>query len=272
MKKVRLLLLFVLSFFIYTNVFASSNTFIRTNDNLRVPSRVQVTQDQVSTIMNTPSVSAKEKVYDFADLLTDAQEEELYKSLIEFNKQSGYDAVIVTTNDLGNSKTTKEYADNFYYYNEFSDVGLIFVIKKTESSSVYMCPKDYTGQSEIGGIYSDSRIHETLKYLYENNVRNGDYYTACTNYVKILNGLYVNFGSGNYRVSSNGEIIKNIPWVAIITLSLTLTFIIIIILITKLNSSKKLALSDNVGKCVDTTTLFVKTVRDQLVDSATEKR
>ena len=269
MKKVRLLLIIFLLMF-YTNVFASTNTYIRTNDNLRVPSRVQVTQDQVSTIMNTPSVSTKEKVYDFADLLTDAQEEEIYKSLVSFSKTSGYDAVIVTTNDLGNSKTTKEYADNFYYYNEFSDVGLIFVIKKTESSSVYMCPKDYTGQSEIGGIYSDSRIHETLKYLYENNVRNCDYYTACTNYVKILNGLYANFGSGNYRVSSNGEVIKNIPWFAIITLSLTTTFIIVIIIVTKLNSSNKIILADNIGKCVDSNKKKKKTIRDQLVDS--EKR
>ena len=272
MKKVKLLLLFLFAFMLNVNVFASSNTFIRTNDNLRVPNKTQVTQDKINSIMSTPSVSAKEKVYDFADLLTDAQEEELYQSLMEFSKQSGYDATIVTIDNLGSKENVTTYADDFYYYNDFSNEGIIFVIKKTDKTSIYMSPKVYVEDSELGYIYNQSRIQETLKYIYEHNIRNGDYYTACTNYVKILSGLYGNFGSGNYRVSSNGEIIRNIPWIAIITLSLTLTFIIVIILVTKFNTSKKVALADNVGKCVDTSSLFVKTIRDQLVDSTTEKR
>lgn len=271
MKKVKLLLLFLFAFMLNVNVFASSNTFIRTNDNLRVPNKTQVTQDKINSIMSTPSVSAKEKVYDFADLLTDAQEEELYKSIMDFNKQSGYDVAIVTTSDIGN-KEMKYYADDFYQYNDFGNDGLIFVIKKTDKTSIYMSAKSFDENSEIFQIYSNSRVQETLKYIYEHNIRNGDYYTACTNYVKILSGLYGNFGSGNYRVSSNGEIIRNIPWIAIITLSLTLTFIIVIILVTRFNTSKKVALADNVGKCVDTSSLFVKTIRDQLVDSTTEKR
>ncbi len=266
MKKVRLLLLFISLFMININVFASTNTYIRTNDNLRVPNKTMVTQDKINDIMSTPSVSAKEKIYDFADLLTDAQEEEIYKAVMDYNKKSGYDVAIVTTNNIGN-KEMKIYADDFYQYNDFGNDGLVFVIKKTDKTSIYMSAKSFDEESEIFQIYNNSRVQETLKYIYENNIRNGDYYTACVNYVKILDGLYNNFGSGNYRVSSNGEVIKNIPWIAIITLSLTLTFIVVIVIVTKFNTSKKNELSDNVGKCVDKTTLFVKTLRDQLVDS-----
>lgn len=264
MKKLRLILLLFI-FMIYSNVFASSNTFIRTNDNLRVPNRVNVTQDIIPIIMSTPSVSAKEKVYDYADLLTDAQEEELYKSILNFKTKSGYDVVIVTTNDIGN-KTMIEYADHFYYFNDFGKEGLIFVIKKTSSSSIYMCPKTYTEESNLGYIYNESRIHETLKYIYENNIRNGDYYAACTNYIKVLNGLYDNFGSGSYRLASNGEVVKNIPWVAIIILSLTSTFIIVIILVSRMYAVKKNGLVDNIGNCVDNSSLYVKTIKDQLIN------
>ena len=268
MKKVRLLLIIFLLMF-YTNVFASTNTYIRTNDNLRLPSKIKITQDKISDVMSTPSVSAKEKIYDFADLLTDAQEEEIYKSLVSFSKTSGYDAVIVTTKDIG-VKDMLHYADDFYQYNDFNKDGLIFVIKKTDKATVYMCPKSFDESNEIFQTYNQNMVKETLRYIYENNIRNGDYYSACTNYVKIINGLYTKYGSGNYRVSSNGEVIKNIPWFAIITLSLTTTFIIVIIIVTKLNSSNKIILADNIGKCVDSNTLFVKTIRDQLVDS--EKR
>ena len=271
MKKIRLLLLFIFVFMIYTNVFASTDTFVRTNENLRVPSRVRVTSENQSMILDTPSVSAKEKVYDFADLLTDVQEDELYKSILDFQKKSGYDVAIVTTNDIGN-KDMIHYADDFYHYNDFGNEGLIFVIKKTSSQSIYMCPKTYVEESDLGLIYDNSRVKEILKYIYEHNIRNGDYYAACTNYVKILSGLYDNFGSGNYRISSTGEVTKYIPWVAIVTLSFTTTFIIVIIIITKLNLNKRVILEDNIGKCVDTSSLFVKTLRDQFVDSSIEKR
>ena len=271
MKKFRLLLLFGLMFMYCINVFASTNTFIRTNDNLRVPSKTQVTQDKINSIMSTPSVSAKEKIYDFADLLTDAQEEEIYKSIMDYNKKSGYDVAIVTTNNIGN-KDMSHYADDFYQFNDFGKDGVIFVIKKTDKTSIYMSAKSFDDSSEVFQIYNQGRVKETLKYIYENNIRNGDYNTACTNFVKILSGLYDNFGSGNYRVSSNGEVIRYIPWVAIITLSFTLTFIIVIVLITKFNAEKNVVFVDNIGKCVDTSSLFVKTVKEQLIDSSKEKR
>ena len=56
------------------NVFASTNTYTRTNDNLLVPEDVTVTSNNINDILKTPAVFSSEKIYDFADLYTDNEE------------------------------------------------------------------------------------------------------------------------------------------------------------------------------------------------------
>ena len=83
MKKIfSLILLFVL--FTVTPVFASVNTYERTEENFRVESWVDINGSNKYKILTTPSVDADEKVYDFADILSSSEKENIYDLIKEF--------------------------------------------------------------------------------------------------------------------------------------------------------------------------------------------
>ena len=71
MKKIVLSLII---FLLPIVSFASTNTYPRTEDDLRINSWITVTEENKDNILNTPSVNEEEKIYDFADLYTDEEE------------------------------------------------------------------------------------------------------------------------------------------------------------------------------------------------------
>lgn len=114
-KKIWLLLCL---FLIPTFAFASTNTYQRTETDLRVPSEVKVNEYNKNDILTTPSVNEKEKIYDFGDLLTDEDEEQLLKEINEFIETYKMDFFVLTTRE-STGKNTEKYLDNFYEYNYF---------------------------------------------------------------------------------------------------------------------------------------------------------
>ena len=136
-KKLLLLLLFVCAFSLKL-VHAQPTVYERTPGNLLLPSDVDMTKISVDAVMRVPAVDAKAKIYDFADLLTDAEESQIYIQLNEFTNNTGLDAVIVTTSDLAGFAMS-DYTYNFYDYNDFKDNGIAFVIYVSEDTrSIYM--------------------------------------------------------------------------------------------------------------------------------------
>lgn len=269
MKK-YLLMLIPIIFLININVFASTFTYVRNGDNLRVPSDVVVDNNNIDSIMKTPSVRSDEKIYDFAGVLTTKEEDELYKSIKEYIKDSKIDSVIVTTRDL-NGFDINEYTYNFYDYNDFLEDGVIFVIYMNGNTpEIFMGTsgnKNEDSKSKVFSIYSNYRIKETLKYVYEKNLRGGDYYKACDNYIKIIKGFYNIDVNSNYRVDENGNLQKNIPWVELMVLSVTLTFIISIILLYSIGMFKKEVVVDCFDNCIVKSTMKVKRVSEELIDT-----
>lgn len=70
--------------------------------------------------MNTECLT-DERVFDYADVLTDAQEDDLRELIAEKEKKVSLDIVLVTLNeDVGSSDDAlMEYADQFYEDNKF---------------------------------------------------------------------------------------------------------------------------------------------------------
>lgn len=243
------LIIFVYSLFIL-NCYASTNTYVRTDDDLKVPGDVVVDSNNHDEILSTPSVSASEKIYDYAELLSEEEEKKLYNKILEFSKNSSFDAVIVTTRDLG-GKTLDKYTYNFYDYNDFGKEGVIFVIDVTNSSkpSIFIgtCgPKD----SEIFGIYSNGIVNKSLKYLYDNSITKGNYYEASFNFIKIVNGLYIQKKTNNLTIDSDGRVVKIVPIFEVTVIALAVTFIIVMIMITrvKTRSNYRTNIDDKVNK------------------------
>jgi len=117
----------------------------------------------------------QQKVYDYASLLTDSEEESLAAMAEEILSEYKLDTVIVTTSDA-EGKSSMEYADDFYDYNGFgygeTYDGLLLLIDM-ENRMVWLS----TCGSAIQ-MFSDSRIasitDNTASYLSE-----ADYYSGC---------------------------------------------------------------------------------------------
>ena len=254
MKK-GILLSFIIFLIIPISVFATPTSYERTDGDLRLPSDVVVDEKNYLEIMGTPSVDARHKIYDFADLLTDAEETKVYMGLNEFTNNTGLDAIIITTDNL-NGFQMNEYTYHFYDYNDFQDIGVAFVIYQSpEGPSIFM-GNNGPRTSEVFTAYTDSRIQEILKYVYENHIRSGDYYGACEDYIKLIDGFYIK-SFGTYKVGEHGEIVKEFPWLEVFVVSLAISFIIIVLMITKYKNPTK-RVDQTIKNGLNTKTMVVK--------------
>ena len=133
----------------------------------------------LNDILTTPCVDDVEKIYDFADLLSDTEEEKLYTIVNDFINQTGYDLAVVTTNE-NNKKDEVAYADDFYDYNDFgkgtSRDGALILIDMF-NRKVYIST---TGNAIL--MYA-SRIDSIIDSGYD-NLKNGEYYNTFSNMIE----------------------------------------------------------------------------------------
>ncbi|MCI8600181.1 MAG: hypothetical protein HFE45_01120 [Oscillospiraceae bacterium] len=122
------------------------------------------------------NIDLSQKIYDFADLLTDSEEQKLKAEAREFSSLYGLDLALVTTYDA-EGKSSMAYADDFYDYNGFglddSKSGLLLLVDM-ENRVVWLS----TTGSAIE-LFTDARIKEitdgAASYL-----ANGDYFGGCS--------------------------------------------------------------------------------------------
>ena len=182
MKKIVLSLII---FLLPIVSFASTNTYTRTEDDLRINSWITVTEENKDNILNTPSVNEEEKIYDFADLYTDEEEKNLYSEVYDYSQRRNLDLVIVTIND--NFESTQEYADDFYDYNNFGygseRDGLLFLVDM-ENRYVYI--------SATGGamsLYPDVECNMITEQVYT-YFSDQNYYDGTYQMIKTLDTYY----------------------------------------------------------------------------------
>ncbi len=161
-------------------VYASTNTKERTEDNYLVEDWVTVTESNKNNILTTPAVDATEKVYDFADLFTDEEEQQLYTKITNYINEYNLDLAVVTIDE--NNKTPREYADDFYDYNDFNQQGGILFLIDMDNRKIYMST---TGQAIK--MYNDYRINTALDEVYT-YMSDEEYYEGTSSYIdKISN-------------------------------------------------------------------------------------
>lgn len=218
MKKI---LIFLITLFCsIQNVGAMVTTYERTDDDYLVPDSVNVTSSNRDAVLKTPAVLETEKIYDFADLLSSSEQEDLYIKVNNYIETSNYDLVIVTIND-NNKYSAMNYADDFYDYNNFgfgtSRDGILILIdmdtRKIWVSTSGMAIK----------MYSDVRIDNIIDagYYY---LKNQQYYDCL---IRMIDKIDSYFKSGypssnsNLFIDENGDpyYIKKIPYIMIFLIS-----------------------------------------------------
>lgn len=263
MRKVCYLLLIVILFsFCIVPVSASTNTFSRTEDNLLVSSDITVTSQNIDNILNTPAVDASEKVYDFAELLTLSEEEKLYHQVEQFMDSANLDLAIVTISE-NNKLNAREYADDFYDYNEFGTdsehSGVLFLVDM-DTREIYMST---TGKAI--SLYSDYRIDMTLDAISQ-EFSNQNYYQGITKFVTILKnydtiGLPSNKDS-KYAIGDDGEVYREFPWLIVLGVPFAITAIVIGVMIHK---NKLVRAATSSREYLDKDSLKINTVSDRLI-------
>lgn len=267
MKKFKYLLLIVILFgFCIIPVFASTNTFTRTEDNLLVSPDITVTSQNLDNILSTPAVDASEKVYDFAELLTPSEEEQIYNRIQKFINKTNLDLAVVTIND-NNKFSAMEYADDFYDYNDFGTdseySGVLFLVDM-DTREIYMST---TGKAI--SMYNDYRIDMTLDAIYQ-DFSNENYLNGITKFVAIIEnydtmGLPSNKDS-KYAINNEGEVYRKFPGLIVFGIPSVITAIVIGILISK---NKLVRVATSSREYLDKDSLQIKTVSDRLVSTNT---
>lgn len=189
MKKI--FVLFISLFLLVLPVYASTNTYSRTTTDLKVPKKIKYKSSMEHNVLLTPSVNANEKIYDFAELLTEEEEKQLYDKVKEFIANTNLDLAIVTIN-TNVKDSTQEYADDFYDYNDFSIDGLAFVIDM-QNRIFYIST---AGKAMI--YYDDYRIEYILSAL-DQEMYNHEYFNACNTLISQLTEYY------NHGFSDNAD-------------------------------------------------------------------
>lgn len=187
MKKIFVLLISL--FLLVLPVYASTNTYSRTTTDLKVPKKIKYKSSMEHNVLLTPSVNANEKIYDFAELLTEEEEKQLYDKVKEFIANTNLDLAIVTIN-TNVKDSTQEYADDFYDYNDFSIDGLAFVIDM-QNRIFYIST---AGKAML--YYDDYRIEYILSAL-DQEMYNHEYFNACNTLISQLTEYYNNGFSDN---------------------------------------------------------------------------
>lgn len=223
---------------------------------------------------STPKVDASEKVYDFADLLTDNEEKIIYDKIQTFIKTYNMDLAVVTINE-NNKNSQADYADDFYDYNDFGlnehHDGLLFLIDM-ENSQYDMENSQYyiSTTGEAIRMYDDYRIEGILDYI-ESYMINGNYYEATVSFINKISS-YADSGiptsNKNTYIDETGDIvyIKKINIFASIILSGIITLVVILILVNKNKMIKK---AEDAYRYVDKNNINITQRNDQFITTHT---
>ncbi len=236
MKK--LFVLFISFFLLVLPVYASTNTYSRTTTDLKVPKKIKYKSSMEHNVLLTPSVNANEKIYDFAELLTEEEEKQLYDKVKEFIANTNLDLAIVTINS--NVKdSTQEYADDFYDYNDFSIDGLAFVIDM-QNRIFYIST---AGKAML--YYDDYRIEYILSAL-DQEMYNHEYFNACNTLISQLTEYYDSGFSDNADkyVIVGTQIYRKTPYLLLSIIAVVSATIGTLILALR-NKKVKLAINSN---------------------------
>lgn len=191
MKKILLFITLFLLFPLLTH--ASTNYEIRTEDNLYVnKSEIVIDSNNLNNVLSTPYVDASEKIYDYADVLTDDEEQSLYEKVMNFTTKSNMDMVIVTIDKEYSDYQIETFADDFFDYNDFgmytssTSYDGILVIRNTNDYNRYY----YISTSGMAQLYyAGSRLDEVLDAMY-NNMHYDNYYAGFVDYIEEASKIY----------------------------------------------------------------------------------
>lgn len=232
MKKIKLFIITIALFLTFGSIVNASTTTYERNssNNFGVNKKWDMNQHRIGKAKATKYVDASEKIYDFSDILTEEEEEEIYLLIKEFIRHTGWDFAFVSDNVPWYSEVDNEnYAADFYDYNDFglenSKYDGVILFRNTYPSDKYYCAFTF-GDAQL--YFDKSRENRVLDDIYY-DFKNGRYYEGIKIFIKEMTSFYdAGVVNKNEYVDRNGfvrEEDKNfgdalfiaIPWAFVAT-------------------------------------------------------
>jgi uncharacterized protein len=269
MKKIWLILISL--FLGLSIVAASTNTTPRTDDDLGVNKKWNINANNIENVKRTPRVDASEKVYDFAEIMTEAEEAELYNKIKNYIDETHMDMVILTIDKEFSDTEIDDYAVDFYDYNDF---GLdyekydgIIIVRNINSYNRYFNIHSF-GNAQL--YYDYWTLEAILDEIYE-DIRNDRYLDGFSKFIASARSYYNEGPSKDYYVDDDGYLQKNppvyvLPLVPALGISGFVTLIVMIVLIKKNKMIKK---ETSAGVYMDRSTVCYNKKVDQFLHSHT---
>ncbi len=240
-------------------VYASTNTKERSEQDYLVADWVKVTESNKYNILSTPAVDATEKVYDFADLFTDTEEQQLYTEIRKYIDNHNMDLAVVTINN--NNKTPEEYSDDFYDYNDFDQKGGVLFLIDMYNREIYMS----TTGSAIK-MYNDYRVNQALDMVYK-YMSDKRYYNGVQEYISIISN-YAYDGIPNNSDHKKSNTLSRDIFMSI-AIGLLITIIVVNILIHK---NKMVRKATTAKEYLDIDSVNIENIGEIIISSNTVRK
>lgn len=284
MKKCKLFLILILTLFININIIKADTeldltynnepiTKTRTKENnYGVNKHWNINDKNLSNVLNTPYVDSSEKVYDFANILTEEEEQTIYTYSKEFMEKTGMEMIFLTV-DMPYSYDSKneEYAADFYDYNDF---GLdlehydgILLLRNNYSLDRYYDMYTF-GSAQL--YFNQSRYDDILGSIYY-DISHDNYIDGFETFKDKCLDYYNEGIASKYKhsyIDENGFIKKHYvaPYFLAFAISSVITIIILTILVKKNKMIKK---STEASEYIDKKSINYSTKEDRFITSRT---
>ena len=237
MRKLKFLFLFLVCLFFN---FGFVSALERTEDNnWGVNKRWNITDKNLHKVKKTRYVDSKLKVYDYANILTDAEEKEIYNDIISFIEKYNIDMVFLTdsfsySKDIQND----DFAHDFYDYNDFGmnydHYDGVIIFRNANPSDPYYIVR-FFGDAQL--YYNQARLDVLLDDIY--SLFHSDKYVLGMKKAISIISSDIDRGipeSNNIKYVDNMGILRSyyrVPIIACLIGSSIITLITMIILIAK---------------------------------------
>lgn len=175
------------------------------SNNYGVNKKWIINDSNKSQVLSTPYVDASQKIYDYSDILTSEEEQELKILIDNYISTTNMDMVLVTIDmqDYISDSVYDNYAANFYDYNDFGlnieDYSGVLLLRDSNQSYPYY--EVYTfGKAQL--YYDFERSEEMLDAIYPSFVSK-DYLVGYKKFVDMYTRYY---NEGIPESNSNNDI------------------------------------------------------------------
>ena len=211
----RKIILFIFSFLLLitplkaTELGHNSDGYERNeSNNYGVNKKWKINDSNIDNVKRTPYVNAKEKIFDFADILSSDDEKNINELINGFIKETGLDFVFVSIDmPYSSDSENDEYAYDFYDYNDFginneNYGGIIIVRNKNESDPYYVA--SLFGEAQL--YCNETRLDYLLDDIYD-SFKNGDYKAGVSLFIHRFISYYnEGYDENKYYIDENGSL------------------------------------------------------------------